>query len=409
MTDYIDELPPPSEMLKNIDKTPLKPEEIEIAEEIQEAVPSTIPELPALKSDDLDNLKTLLDNIINDEDAVNKKIDYDYYKNNHDFFGNFMEFTLNYTPMDMDLKKYINSLTNFNYDPFEGIRPSLLFSMQDRLMYIHEMGKIFDEDFLGKVDIKFTLHDIDLKLSQFIGKHQCPFSNMEHNLINTMCGKLLLSIYSNIEHAFVQKTSCLTPDYVKIIQSMNKNMQSLCQSDKYIMRSWSLFISKLLDTKTMFTFKNYTDLSDKLKICYDNEFPIEILFADAIKSLIPSIGLNYINAIKNVYIIGRLWMIYLTEYMKSRVENIDDKYNKILTDLIIITRAVLVEYESDYFASAMIPRSMPKSEENVSEEFKLYYISHTLTGPQFYLLKQLEYTIPSVGIEIGMDLLKNIK
>ena len=67
-----------------------------------------------------------------------------------------------------------------------------------------------------------------------------------------------------------------------------------------------------------------------------------------------------------------------------------------LTDMIAICRAVMVDYESTYFATSMIPRSMPKTEENMSEEFKLYYISHTLTGPQYFLLKQLEYTLPSL-------------
>ena len=148
-------------------------------------------------------------------------------------------------------------------------------------------------------------------------------------------------------------------------------------------------MNKLTDTKTLFKFKDYVDLSEKLKLCYDNKFPIEILIADCIKALIPSIGLNYINAIKSVYLIGRLVAIYLNRYAKNKTEG-----RVRLTDMIVICRAVMVDYESTYFATSMIPRSMPKTEEGMSEEMKLYYISHTLAGPQYFLLKQLEYTLP---------------
>ena len=393
----------PSEMLKESIKTPLTEEQKKIVHTIddlgiddgesQDEVASGLPQIPNLKEEDIRSLKQLLDGVMNDDRAVEKRIDYEYYRNNTQFFKQFMDYSINNTIATMDLKKYINKLTNFNYDPFEGIRSSLLFSVQDRLLYIHELGKIFDTDFLGKIDIQFKLHDIDSKLAKFVHKKGVPFNDFEHRLIKNMMGKLILAMYSNVERAFVQDNHCLSPDYLKNIRSIDRTMQDVCYSDKYVMKSWNAFMNKLTDPKTVFKFKDYADISDKLKLCYDNKFPIEVFMADCVKSLIPSIGLNYINAIKDIYILGRLISIYLHKYAEKRSAE-GDVENIRLTDIIVICRAVMVDYESNYFATSMIPRSMPKTEENMSEEFKLYYISHTLTGPQYFLLKQLEYTLP---------------
>lgn len=389
----------PSELLKNGSVEPLTEEQKRFVEKIDdlgiddadvhEEVAGSLPQIPNLKEEDLSSLKDLLNSIMNDDRAVEKRIDYEYYDNNRKFFKQFMDYSINNTITTMDVKRYINNLTNFNYDPFEGIRSNLLFSVQDRLLYVHELGKIFDTDFLGTIDIQFKLHDIDGRLAKFIRKEEVAFNDFEHRLIKNMLGKLLLGMFSNVERAFVQDSHCLSPDYLKNIKDIDKTMRDVCYSDKYIMKSWSMFMNKLTDTKTLFKFKDYIDLSEKLKLCYDNKFPIEILMADCVKALIPSIGLNYINAVKSVYLIGRLVAIYLNRYAKKRIEE-----RARLTDMIIICRAVMVDYESNYFATSMIPRSMPKTEENMSEEMKLYYISHTLAGPQYFLLKQLEYTLP---------------
>lgn len=394
----------PSELIKDSINEPLNEDQLKMKEEAEKSLDNVdeskirnlsanFPQVPDLKEDDVASLKQLLDTVMNDERGVEKRIDYDYYDNNSQFFRQFMDYTINNTISTMDLKKYINNLTNFNYDPFEGIRANMLFSVQDRLLYIHELGKVFSHDFLGKIDIQFKMHNIDGKLAKFIHSHGVAFNDFEHRLIKMMMGKMILAIYSNVERAFLQEAPCLSADYVKNIKDIDRTMRDVCYSDKYVMKSWAAFMNKLTDAKTMFKFKDYSDLTDKLKLCYDNKFPIEILMADCIKGLIPSVGLNYINAVKSVYLIGRLISTYIHKYMNKRSEN-DKRIH--LTDMIVICRAVMVDYESNYFATSMIPRSMPKTEENMSEEFKLYYISHTLTGPQYFLLKQLEYTIPSL-------------
>ena len=400
----------PSEMLKNSVNEPLTEEQSKNREEAQKEAESleinddakiedltrNFPQVPSLKEDDISSLKQLLDTIMNDERGVEKRIDYEYYDNNKQFFSQFINYTINNTISTMDLKKFINTLTNFNYDPFEGIRANMLFSVQDRLLYIHELGKVFGHDFLGKIDIQFKMHNIDEKLAKFIKDEGVPFNDFEHRLIKTMMGKLILSIFSNIERAFVQNNHCLSPDYLQNIKDIDKTMRNVCYSDKYVMKSWNAFINKLTDTKTIYKFQDYSELTEKLKLCYDNKFPIEIFIADCIKALIPSIGLNYVNAIKSVYLMGRLISVYINKYMQKRCKKGDAERIR-LTDMVVICRAVMVDYESNYFATSMIPRSMPKTEENMSEEMKLYYISHTLTGPQYYLLKQLEYTLPCLG------------
>lgn len=216
-----------------------------------------------------------------------------------------------------------------------------------------------------------------------IGKYNFEMSGIEHRLYNTFFGKLILSMFSSTEKVFVQNKPCITTDYFEIINNINTEMKNMLKSNIYIKKSWFIFYDKLIDGKTYYKYTNYNDLSDRLKDCYDNKFPIEILLADCIKQLIPSVSLNYLNIVKYIYILGRLIVIYINTYT-----TIDMK------DLIIICRAVSSLYESYYYSISMIPRGMPKFIENCSEEFKLYYISHAITGPEYYLFKQLEYSIP---------------
>ena len=189
----------PSEMLKNSVNEPLTEEQLNNKESAEKEVENVeinddskikdltrnFPRVPDLKEDDIASLKELLDTVMNDERGVEKRIDYEYYANNKDFFRQFMDYTINNTISTMDLKKYINRLTNFNYDPFEGIRANMLFSVQDRLLYIHELGKVFGHDFLGKIDIQFKMHNIDEKLAKFIKAEGVPFNDFEHRLIKT--------------------------------------------------------------------------------------------------------------------------------------------------------------------------------------------------------------------------------
>jgi hypothetical protein len=393
LRDSTDE-PLTEEQMKNKEAAQKEAETLELDDDSKiKDLTRNFPQVPGLKDDDVSSLKRLLDTIMNDERGVERRIDYEYYNNNRRFFSQFMDYTINNTISTMDLKKFINRLTNFNYDPFEGIRANMLFSVQDRLLYIHELGKVFNHDFLGNIDIQFKMHNIDGKLAKFIKREAVPFNDFEHRLIKTMIGKMLLSIFSNIERAFIQENHCLSSDYLMNIKDIDMTMHDVCYSDKYVMKSWNAFMNKLTDTKTLYRFNGYEELTEKLKLCYDNKFPIEIFMADCVKAMIPSIGLNYINAVKSVYLMGRLMSIYINKYMQKRCENGNAERIR-LTDMVVICRSVMVDYESNYFATSMIPRSMPKMEENMSEEMKLYYISHTLTGPQYYLLKQLEYTLP---------------
>lgn len=388
----------PAELLSHKSNIPLNEKQLKELDCITEQIDgieeklnekSETPKLPELDNQKVDDLKNLLNKIVNDPTAIENKIDKEYYENNIDFFSDFLANSSIITGIfdKISIAKYISALTNFGYNPTEGIRANMLFSMQDRLLYIHQLGKIFHTDFLGNIDINFTLHDIDKKLMSFIGNYEVKFSKMEHMLINNFFGKLIIALYSDFESAFVQPTHCITKEFISIISELDKNMRELAKSDKMILKSWSSFANKLLDTRTEFRFKSFTDLSEKLKICYENKFPIEILLADCLKTFIPTISLDYINVVKEFYIMIRLFAIYLDKFI--------DKAENPFADIIVIAKSVCVDYEATYFGAAMIPRSLPKCEKSISEEFKLYYISHTLTGPQYYILKQLEYSLPS--------------
>lgn len=298
--------------------------------------------------------------------------------------------------ISFNIKRFINSFTNFKFDPFGGIRANMLHGMQDRLKVLYDLGQIFGRDFIGNIDIHFKMDNIDEKLAKFIGEHETPFKAYEHHVLKCIMLKLIISLFSDVEYAFCQKNTTLTRAFSANIQEINRIMSYAAKSSDDFAKCWQMFFNKLTDETTMYKFTTMEEATARIVDCVMNRFPVEIFLADVLKTYIPSIAFNYLNVVKCSFLLVRLLSIYLEQSQKAEelaamtgapIETRD------LERIAILAHAVAVDYESSYFSSAMIPRTMPKSE-GCSEEFKLYYISHTLTGPQYYILKQLELSLP---------------
>ena len=129
--------------------------------------------------------------------------------------------------------------------------------------------------------------------------------------------------------------------------------------------------------------------------CYkDNDnFVIEQLVANTLKTFIPTIAYSYFTYIKNIYLIGRLLSIYANKqlYKGKSKEQIE-------IDLYIIASALTIEYEINYIANINV-RCTPicKNGKELSKQTELYYINHLIAGPQYCLLKQLELSLPTLS------------
>lgn len=341
---------------------------------------------------DIEHIDKLIKAIMNtDNDSLESIYKIDYININRNFFINYLNPSLASTSFGqkyINIREFINSLTNFQYNPFEGIKSQLLHNMQTRLINIKLLSNVFTDniDFIGEVDTNFRLDDLDLKFSKFIGSKEVKYTVLEHNILTSIMTKLIIALYSDVEYAFCQQRPTLTKSYKENIRQIGTVMEYSLSSSEDYNKSWSMFYHKLLDDKTIYKFNTIDELNSRLKDCIDKKFPIEIFCADIIKTFIPSIGFNYINVIKDIYLLGRLISIYLSER--------ENKRNISVKDLCTIVHSITIDYETLYYSNAILPRTLPSNTNDMSEEFKVYYMCHTLTGPEYYILKQLELSIP---------------
>lgn len=324
--------------------------------------------------------------------------DSEYINNNKQFFGDFLNYSLpSQESEQIDLKQFICSITNYKYDPRSYINSSILHSVQDRVIYIYKLSKIFNYQFVKKVDMHYNFSNTEDTILEFVSTKNYSRTVFEYNTIKSMLGKIMICASSVIELAFKKNFSTLNKVSLSVLKEIIDPVNNLLKkSDKKIYKSWKVFTSSLLSVgqnKYIYNFKNNSELTEKLLDCYNNDFILESLVGNTLKCYFPTIMIDYIEAIKIIYLFGRLITIYIHDKLYE-----NKTLMEIENDIYAITQCMVISYETKYYKSAMIPRAFPKCENNteMSEEFRIYYASHSIVGPVYYLLNQLSLSITSI-------------
>jgi hypothetical protein len=143
----------------------------------------------------------------------------------------------------------------------------------------------------------------------------------------------------------------------------------------------------------IYKFTDYAQLNKHLEEAYKSDgFQVECLLANILKTFVPSIALNYFYVIKSIYILVRLFGIYTYKqlYKEKSVE-------EVMSDLKIIANGATIVFECKGQLVRSLIKTIPKLENDnkgLSKESQMYFLSHMWTGPQYYLLKQLEHVFP---------------
>lgn len=353
-----------------------------------------IQELPEQKEVD-EKVEHLVKTLVNqaENSLISKEIELDYIKNNTNFFSSYFDYKLPDYMMFTD--KIINKWTNYNYNPFGGVRQNMFHSMQARLAFLIEAGKILNYDFIGKVDHRYRFDNLDEKIANYIFLNSVPCTVLEYKLLKSMLGKLLICLNSDVERSFCNNNITTTTVYRKVLFETCKVMRNATMQEKKIDKSWNIFIDTYMNSsadKQIYIFKNPAELGEKMKQCYDNDFLMETMLANTLKTYFPTISFDYITVIKNIYLLLRLVSIYISkELYKNKTKD------RVMIDLSTLAHMCSIEYETLYFANSMVPRSLPSSNNpNIKEETNMYYANHTLVGPQYFVLKQMELSIPVI-------------
>lgn len=330
--------------------------------------------------------------------------DYEYIEKNMNFFNNFLLHNLNFD-IDMNISQILHDWTNFKYMPFGELRTNYIKQISDRVVCIEELSKIFKHNFITYMNhTNYRFDSLSFEMCKFIGitkdADKIPF-NFEYMFIHAMLSKLLICMLSNVDRCFSDKKIQININFKKAIQTYLNEMSHIISNKNKISTSWEVFEHCLLVSShdsEIYTFRGSQDLKNKLIECYKDaknnepQFLLEQLIGNTLKTFIPTIAYSYFIVIKNIYIMGRLISIYMNKHIdKNKTKK------EIMYDFYVIANSLTIDYEVNYLAN-LNTRSAPicNNGNEMDKHTEMYYINHLIAGPQYYILKQLELSLPTL-------------
>lgn len=330
--------------------------------------------------------------------------DYEYIESNMNFFYKFLLEDINFDN-DMNITQIMHEWTNFKYSPFSELRTNYIKQIGERVVCVEEMGKLFGHNFMTYMNhTNYRFDSLSFELCKYIGitkeADKIPF-NFEYAFIHSMLSKLLICMLSTVDRCFTDKKVQLNINFKKAVKTYLNEMSHILSTHNRISTSWEVFEHCLLVSShdsQIYSFKGSADLREKLIECLrdsrakEPEFLIEQLIGNTLKTFIPTIAYSYFMVIKNIYIMGRLISIYMNKRL-----NKGKSKREIMYDFYIIANTLTIDYEVNYLAN-LNTRSAPvcSNGEEMNKQTEMYYINHLISGPQYYILKQLELSLPTI-------------
>lgn len=310
-------------------------------------------------------------------------LDFDYVAKNEHFFTKFFE----YSDVCPDIVSFIKALTNFKYEPFQNISLDNRLNAPERIVYIYKLSDIFNYPFIDSVNINWKFDKLEDSILSFISEHE-DSTVIEYKLLKSLLGKLIILMCSNVEQAFADKKSNINPDTEKYLSNWIDKMSEFGKMKNNVSKSWNIFINTLMNSSEIYVHESDAKLHELLACGYNSHFLLESLAANVLKTFQTTILVDYFHAIKSVYIWVRLVSILIQKYKLTPPD-------QLMNNIYLISTIVIAMYEDNYLISSILPKSLP-SNDSLTEETILYYLNHTIKGPQYFILKQLQYSGPCV-------------
>ena len=362
------------------------------------------PEQPPISKTKLKKLlKEQSDNINKEADLIKQKgeylPDYEYIDNNYKFFNDFLKPTL---PIDndMNIEKILRCWTPFKYSPYNDLKTNYIRRVGERVVLVSSLNDIFKQNFFTYVNNRnYRFDSLNFELLKFIGSvsniDKTP-TKFEHVFIKVMLSKIIICMLSDVDRCFTKDVVQLNNFFKMAVKNTLNEFQHLLKTDNIISSSWNIFEKCLFISEfntNIYKFTTANDLRDKLIEAFKNEeFLMEQLAANILKTFIPTIAFSYFSVIKNIYIIGRLLSIYVNKRLfKNKTKQ------QIETDLYTIAAVLTIEYETNYIANINVRTAPMVNGSQLSKQTEMYYINHLIAGPQYIILKMLENALPTLA------------
>lgn len=290
----------------------------------------------------------------------------------------------------IDQEEFINSFGIFNYKLNQGVDESLVHDIATQMYYVNKLGKIFDWDFVIFADGSLKFTNIDLVCCDFLKQHPLDFTySFTYKLLEKMLFKLIVSTCLSTESAFKSEYIWINDAFKNATKTDVIMLTSL--PDK-LLKSFTIFIEELGKTSDCYIFNDLNKLVQLNREHQDME--LEPVLASAIKGMTPMFIYDYFNCVKSIYIFLAMYnyYIYLVESKKIRYS---------VEDVHTIAVCCSIMYQNTRLVQHGLGRQLPNLSKNgerieLDSHTQLYYLNHTIMGPQFLLLKCFEEAVCSL-------------
>jgi hypothetical protein len=267
------------------------------------------------------------------------------------------------------------------YDWSNGPDTSLMIEIPMQLVLVHKLNQLFDFKFIQESETSIKFNNLDKLICTFIKQNHIETYKLSYDILKSMLKKLLIASLTNVEQAFRSDKIWISPSFKKYVLDDIIMMESL---NGKLKNSFKIFHSELLKTKDARLFNN-TKILDHL-VHTIPDFELEEIIANSIKCMTPCFILDYFNCIKSIYIFVSLLNIYM-----FKISNNEIKYKQ--EDISLMAKISSIIYQNTRLNQNTTGRQLPLYNDKISEVTQMYYLNHTIVGPQFLLLKLLEESI----------------
>lgn len=277
--------------------------------------------------------------------------------------------------------RFINSYDIIEYNNRDSPKDGAV-DPAEQLVLLGKLNKLFKFEFIQQTDSNLKFGDVDRSICAFL-KTKTPQTHVATTkIVNNMLKKILVCSLGQMEGAFRSESVWITPEFKRAILPEIIMMQGLPDSLK---QSFNIFVEELTELKDPRILKDGSKL-DYL-VHTSTQGVIEQTLARAVKCMTPMFIYDYFEAVKSVYLFAGLLEVLLTEQTRETLQRVD---------ILLLGRVALFIYQNSRYLQNSLARNLPLSEEQLSEQLQMYYLNHTMLGPQNILLRMLEKACVSI-------------
>jgi hypothetical protein len=304
------------------------------------------------------------------------------------------------TIMQLSARDYIRHITIYpSYDPYDSPDPNRPHSIAEKAHYLLRLNALLDDRVFDYTTLDFA--DIDGNICKYLGREMPHTTILETLIVKNFAMRLAVLLCTSTEMAFRDNdNSRIDAKFRKVIARDYAEVAAACGArDNKAYVSWETFcnaLTNIRDENLIYRFDGYDRLSLQLDQAYDVDFMMENLLGTMMKSMFPSIALDYFYAMKSIYILGRLLSLYV-----KRDRRADATLESITEELYTIAVAAITCYENKQMLYKQLVRKSPQyNKGTIHHHTEAYLFHHYAVGGQYYMLKTMEQAIPLLAMHL---------